>query len=185
MSKSVNFSLNFLHQYPCIEGHTIWHTIWQSIQKRRFPGEFLLRVTVYSRQYHVKFKEIVKQCHDRSKIVEISQNPDTGGLKSRHYKIGVFSNQLQVDFLSYFSQYLEFRAEPRLYIHLQELPDTTRVFLVLLLSSRVCYRPLFTSGVPCDNSEMSVHDRSWDMRHVTETVFRHQILSVTIGGALI
>ena len=115
---------------------------------------------IYSRQYHVKFKEIVKQCHDRSKIVEISQNPDTGGLKSRHYKIGVFSNQLQVDFLSYFSQYLEFRAEPRLYIHLQELPDTTRVFLVLLLSSRVCYRPLFTSGVPCDNSEMSVLDRS-------------------------
>ena len=133
----------------------------------------------------VKSKKIVKQCHGRSKIVEISQIPDTDGLQSRHQKFIVFLNQLQVQFLPYFSQYLEFRVEPPLQIHLRDLSDTTRVFLVVILSSRVRFRPLFTSGVPCGNSEMTAHDRSRDMRHSIETVFRHQIFSVATGGVLI
>ena len=87
-------------------------------------------------------------------------------MKSRHHKSVVFLNQLQVDFLSYFSQYLEFGVKPRLYIHLHKLSDATRVFLVVILSSRVRFRPLFTSGVPCGNSEMSVRDR-YVLRHET------------------
>ena len=164
----------------------IWCVIVQSIQQRWVLDELLVRVTVFWRQYHVKSKKIVKQCHGRPTIVEISRNLITVGLKSRHQKSVVFLNQIQVDFLSYFSQYLEFRVQPRLYIHLKELFDATRVFLVVILSSsRVRFRPLFTSGVPCDNSEMNVHDRSWGMRHSIETVFQHHILSVTTGDALI
>ena len=164
---------------------TIWCTIWKSIQKRWVFDEFLVRVTVFWRQYHVKSKKIVKQCHDRSKIVEINQNPDTGGLQSRHQKSVVFLNQLQVDFLSYFNQYLEFGVKPILYIHLHKLSDATRVFLVVILFSRVHLRPFLASGVPCGNSEMSVHDRSWDTIHSIETDFQHQILSLTTGGASI
>ena len=41
-----------------------------------------------------KNRENVKQCHNPSEIVEISQNPDNDELKSRHQKSGVFSDEL-------------------------------------------------------------------------------------------
>ena len=87
-------------------------------------------------QQHVKSKKIVKQCHNRSKTVEISQDADSDGLKSRHQKSGVFLNKLQVDIWSYLSQYLEFRAKPRLYIYYQDIPRATLVFLVDIAASR-------------------------------------------------
>ena len=45
-------------------------------------------------------------------------------------------------------------------VNVQDIPRATRVFLVLIMTSRSLFRPIFTSGVPCDNSEMNVHDRS-------------------------
>ena len=92
------------------------------------------------------------------------------------------------------------RTEPRLYIHLQELPCATRVFLVLFLFCHVefisdPYSPL--SGVPgrClvvtqkwvfsfQFSRLVLRHGTFDWYH--ETAFRLQILSdVTTGDALI
>ena len=146
---------------------------------------FLNLNTVLEKWDHIKIEKMWNKCHNPPEIVEISQNPDNDGLKSTHQKSGVFLNELYVNIWSYLRQYLEFRAKPRLYIHVQDIPRATRVFLVDIMTSVSQFRPIFTSGVPCDTSEMSVRDRSWDTIHSTKMVFRHHILSVIVGDELI
>ena len=60
-----------------------------------------------------------------------------------------------------------------------------RVFITLLSIDIILDLFPSISGVPCDNSEISVRDRSWDTTHSTETVFWDQILSTITVDALI
>ena len=86
---------------------------------------------------------------------------------SYRYLVLLFSKTFGRGILSSFSQYLEFRAAPRLYVGVLELNRATRLFLVLLTPSRAHFGAIFVSGVPCDNSEINESSRA---------VFRHETL---------
>ena len=145
----------------------------------------------------MKSKKNIQQCHHRSKIVENSQNPGGYGPKSTHQKSG-FSWTNSKSTFGCFSVYI-WSSEPNqdsqsdsTSSYYQDITRATRVFLVdiraiLRSLSRPHLRRIFTSGVPCHNSEMSVRDRdrSWDTRHPTKTGFWHHILSEITGDALI
>ena len=101
-------------------------------------------------------------------------------------KILGFLRKSQVDKWVSWTQFWSFRVKWGLYICLRHLPRVMRMFLVVvILTSRAVFRPIFDHRVPTRTLEMRTHEWSLTLRSSTEVISCHEILSFVAGNGRI
>ena len=123
-----------------------------------------------------------------SKLIEDGRNRTKNWVlwdKISQPKILGFLETSQVDKWVSWTHFWSFRVKWGLYICLRHLPRVMRMFLVVILTSRTVFRPIFDHRVPTRTLKMRTHAWSLTLRSSTEVIFCHEILSFVTGNGRI
>ena len=82
----------------------------------------------------------------------------------------------------FLGQYLASGVVWGLYVHLRDILDAIRPFLVDITSSRVVFSAILVPRDPCDNSEMFIHTRSLVTRLLSQIRFWGRMPLVTLAN---